>query len=97
MIYFGVLEGDGHIWGVWFPDIPGCVSAGRTAAGALEEAQSVLAEFDRLAREDGYSLQPPRSATALQDDPEVQEALAKGDRLVSFSLSALKAKPALLA
>jgi predicted RNase H-like HicB family nuclease len=82
--YFGILEGRGKSWGVWFPDIPGCVAAGYSAEEALENAASALRLFADLDRDEGTLPPPARSPDQLSLDPDVQEALAQGDRLVGF-------------
>jgi predicted RNase H-like HicB family nuclease len=85
-IYFGVLEGKGRNWGVWFPDIPGCVGAGETADGAIENARSALELFDELDRTEGLVSPAARGVDDLLKEPEVSEAVNNGDRLVPFEI-----------
>ncbi|MBP0009935.1 MULTISPECIES: type II toxin-antitoxin system HicB family antitoxin [unclassified Roseofilum] len=42
-----VLEVDPktHDWGVWCPELPGCVSAGETEAEALENIREAIALY----------------------------------------------------
>ena len=78
--YVGILEKDeGRLWGVWFPDLPGCVTAGETMDEAISNAPDVLALFAEVAAEHGEPLPPPRSIEALKCDAEVAAALAKGN------------------
>lgn len=32
MLYYGILDGSGEVWGVRIPDLPGCHGGGATAA-----------------------------------------------------------------
>lgn len=86
-IYFGILEGSGDNWGVWFPDRLGCVSAGSSADEAIENAASVLALFDELDREEGLDSPAARPLEELHRDPDVQESLGRGSRIVAFEAS----------
>lgn len=90
-IYFGVLEGSEQSWGVWFPDIPGCVGAGETPEEAIENARSALMLFDALDRKEGLASPHARSADDLLCDAEVKEAVQNGDRLVPFDTSSQQA------
>jgi len=42
MRYAVVLEKTKHNWGVWIPDLPGCVSTGRTMAEALTNVREAI-------------------------------------------------------
>ena len=79
--YIGILEKEPtSLWGIWFPDLPGCVSAAETSELVLEYAPEALELWLSDALESGA--QPPhaRSVDELRrDDPEVADALAKGD------------------
>jgi predicted RNase H-like HicB family nuclease len=60
---------------VWFPDLPGCFSAGDDVDAALRNAEEALALYaDALAKE-GHTLPSPRSISTLRDDPDVQPDL----------------------
>lgn len=61
--------------GVWFPDVPGCVSAGDTLDEAMTNAAEALA-LD-VARAHGQPIPFPRSLTELKRDPEVSEELTR--------------------
>jgi predicted RNase H-like HicB family nuclease len=63
-------------YGVSFPDLPGCISAGRT----LEEARLMAAEalafhLDGMA-EDGEPIPSPSPLDAIMADPEHRDAVA---------------------
>ena len=69
--YIAVVERGKRGFGVFFPDVPGCVSAGRTEqevfANAEEALSGHLAEMVRA----GESL--PRRSDDIPSDPEVDE------------------------
>ena len=65
--YVAIIEdaGPDHAVGVWFPDLPGCISGGDDIDGALRnapEAPELYAESFELPR--------PRTLTGLKADPE---------------------------
>jgi predicted RNase H-like HicB family nuclease len=77
--YIGILEKEpGTLWGLWFPDLPGCIAAGESADETLAQAGEALVQWAVLAREDGAILPAPRSIEALRSDPDVAGALAAG-------------------
>ena len=61
---------DGTSYGVSFPDVPGCVSAGDTFEEAVANAAEALAGHLALMKADGDPITPPRSYDALKRDPE---------------------------
>ena len=71
--YVAIVEDAGpeKAVGIWFPDLPGCFSAGDDIDEALRNAQDALALYaDSQARE-GRELPAPRTVSALKDDPGV--------------------------
>jgi predicted RNase H-like HicB family nuclease len=69
--YVAIVEDSGpeKAVGIWFPDLPGCFSAGDDIDEALQ-AMSLYAES--LSKE-GRTLPVPRSISALKTDPAVAE------------------------
>jgi predicted RNase H-like HicB family nuclease len=63
--------------GVWFPDLPGCVSAGDTLDEAMVNAAEALALWVDVAHAHGQPIPYPRSLTELKRDPEVSEELTR--------------------
>ena len=57
--------------GIWFPDLPGCFSAGDDVDDALRNAEEALSLYAETLAEDGRPMPAPRSLTALRDDPDV--------------------------
>jgi predicted RNase H-like HicB family nuclease len=71
-----VEEEEGKAVGVWFPDLPGCVSAGDTLDEAMQNAAEALELWAGAMIESGQQIPPPRSLTDLKGDPEIAQALA---------------------
>ena len=71
-----VEEEEGKAFGVWFPDLPGCISAGDTLDEAMANASEALQLWAEVAREHGRSIPPPRSLTDLKRDPEAADDMA---------------------
>jgi predicted RNase H-like HicB family nuclease len=69
--YIAIIEdaGPNHAVGVWFPDLPGCTSAGDDIDEALRNAPEAL-ELYADAIEEDKSLPRPRTLTELKADPE---------------------------
>jgi predicted RNase H-like HicB family nuclease len=79
--YPAVLErGDGGVFGVWFPDFPGCVAAGKSQEEAAAKAEEALARALELAAEIGSPLPAPTpyDAIAVPKEAEVVAFLSLG-------------------
>ena len=68
-----VHKDDGTSYGVSFPDVPGCISAGDTFEEAVANASEALAGHFAAMRADGETIPAPRSFDALKRDPEFAE------------------------
>lgn len=66
-----VHKDNGTSYGVSFPDVPGCVSAGDTMEEALANAAEALAGHLALMQADGDALPPARSPGAIKADPQL--------------------------
>ncbi len=62
-------------YGVEFPDLPGCVSAGRTLDEARAMAAEALAGHVAALEAEGDPVPPPSTMEALRDDAERGEAV----------------------
>jgi predicted RNase H-like HicB family nuclease len=71
-----VEEEEGKAFGVWFPDLPGCVSAGDTLEEAMLNAAESIELWAEAMIESGREIPPPRSLTDLKADSEVAPDLA---------------------
>ena len=65
-----VHKDEGTSYGVSFPDVPGCVSAGDTFEQAVANAAEALAGHLALMQADGDPIPTPRSYDALKRDPD---------------------------
>lgn len=68
-----IVERSDSGFGVFFPDLPGCVSAGTTVDEALESAEQALQCHLNGIIEDGDSLPAPTNLERLPRDPDVIE------------------------
>jgi len=69
--YVAIVEEEpGRAIGVWFPDLPGCVSAGDTLDEAMLNAQEALCLWAEAMLENGQTIPSPRSLTELKSDAE---------------------------
>ncbi len=66
---------EGKAAGVWFPDLPGCISAGDTLDEAMSNAAEALALWIDAAITNGRPIPAPR--TELKRDPETAEEMAR--------------------
>jgi predicted RNase H-like HicB family nuclease len=75
--YIAIVEdaGPDTAAGVWFPDLPGCFSAGDDADEALRNAGEALAAYAEALAQQGHTLPAPRSLSALRGDPAVAPEL----------------------
>ena len=73
--YVAIVEEElGKAVGIWFPDLPGCFSAGDTLDEALLNAREALQLY---AEARGPAAMPrARTLTQLKDDPEVAPDLS---------------------
>jgi predicted RNase H-like HicB family nuclease len=71
--YIAIIEdaGPDHAIGVWFPDLPGCTSAGDDIDEALRNAPEALELYVEGLLEDGQPLPRARTLSELKADPEV--------------------------
>ena len=71
--YVAIVEeaGPEKAIGVWFPDLPGCFSAGDDIEDALRNAREALALYAEAEAREGRILPKPRTISALKSDPGV--------------------------
>ncbi len=65
-----VHKDEGTSYGVSFPDVPGCISAGDTFEEAVANAAEALAGHLALMRADGDPIPAPRGFEELKHDRE---------------------------
>ena len=71
--YVAIVEDAGaeKAIGVWFPDLPGCFSAGDDVDDALRNAHEALALYAQAEAQEGRALPDPRPLSTLKADPAV--------------------------
>lgn len=75
IIYYpAIIEQAGKGYSVFFPDLPGCTSAGDTVQEAARNAEEALAGHLLVSAQHGDPLPPPSDLGAIPADPEVAEA-----------------------
>ena len=70
--YVAIVEDAGpeKAVGVWFPDLPGCFSAGDTVEEAMRNATEAIGLYAESLDKDGRPLPAPRTLAELRDDAE---------------------------
>jgi predicted RNase H-like HicB family nuclease len=93
--YVAIVEDAGpeKAVGIWFPDLPGCFSAGDDIDDALHNAQEALALYAESQAREGRELPAPRTVSALKNDPGVAADLRE-HTLALIALSAAAAHAA---
>ena len=81
-------------YGVFFPDLPGCVSAGDTVQAAAHHAEEALALHLEGMIEEGETIPDPSDLDRMPRDPEVKEvarllvrALIPSDRVLRVNVT----------
>jgi predicted RNase H-like HicB family nuclease len=73
--YIAIIEdaGPDHAVGVWFPDLPGCTSAGADIDEALHNAPEALQLYAESIEAGGKPMPRSRTLTELKADPDIAE------------------------
>jgi predicted RNase H-like HicB family nuclease len=83
MQYVAIAEKDpDSAFGIWFPDVEGCFSAGDTLADASANAAAALRQHLEALESAGRPLLPPRSVDDVLRDEDVREAMAANAMLM---------------
>jgi predicted RNase H-like HicB family nuclease len=71
--YVAIVEDAGadRAIGLWFPDLPGCFSAGDTVDEAMLNASEAVSLYAESLAKEGKPLPAPRSLAALRNDPDI--------------------------
>jgi len=81
--YPAIIERAGDGYSVFFPDLPGCTSAGATLQAAALGAEEALSGHLAVSAEHGDPIPAPSDLDAIERDPEVDEVgriLVRGER-----------------
>lgn len=83
VFYPAIIERGGEGFGVYFPDLPGCVSAGSTVQEAAIAAEEALSGHLATMAEFGDAIPEPSSIDAVEHEEgseEVARLLVRGER-----------------
>jgi predicted RNase H-like HicB family nuclease len=72
--YPAIIEAAAEGFGVFFPDLPGCTTAGATMQDAARNAEEALQAHIDLATEHHETVPRPSEIDAIVVDPDVREA-----------------------
>jgi predicted RNase H-like HicB family nuclease len=88
--YVAIVEDSGpdRAIGVWFPDLPGCFSAGDSLDEAVRNAGAAIVDYAEALEREGRTLPTPRTLSVLKNDPDFA-AEAQGNLVALISLPAL--------
>ena len=81
--YPAIVERAADGYSVFFPDLPGCTSAGATVQEAARNAEEALAGHLLVSEEHGDDVADPRELDAIERDADVDEVariLVRGHR-----------------
>lgn len=73
VIYPAIVERAGEGFSVFFPDLPGCTSAGRTVNEAVLNAEEALSGHLIVSAEYGDDISPPTPLDELLEDADEDE------------------------
>jgi len=73
--YVAIVEDEGpeKAVGIWFPDLPGCFSAGDDIDEAMQNAEQALSLYAEALAKEGRTLPAPRTVSELKSDPAVAD------------------------
>ncbi|MBF0202915.1 MAG: type II toxin-antitoxin system HicB family antitoxin [Desulfamplus sp.] len=75
--YIGIVHKDTDSdYSVFFPDFPGCITAGSTIDEAKKMAHEALSGHIEIMREEGYDIPEPSSPEKIMGDPDYMDAIA---------------------
>jgi predicted RNase H-like HicB family nuclease len=84
--YVAVLDGAGEVWGVRFPDLPGCYGGGASPEAAIEDGVSALREYAEHQIRSGYTLPQPRLTAEIISGDELDVSAGETAFLVPLFL-----------
>ncbi|QAY77943.1 type II toxin-antitoxin system HicB family antitoxin [Sphingosinicella sp. BN140058] len=74
VVYPAIVERSANGYSVFFPDLPGCTSAGASLGEAFANAEEALTGHLLVAAQHGDELADPSRLEDIEYDPEIQEA-----------------------
>jgi predicted RNase H-like HicB family nuclease len=70
--YIGILDGSDDVWGIRFPDVPGCVGAGATPEAAIFDATHALRDVFTHKQSSGAALPSASTLAAVLASGELE-------------------------
>ena len=92
--FTALIDGHTGAYGVYFPDLPGCVAMGATIEEAVVNAAEAMRDWVDVTVERGGAIPEPRTIEALLVDTEVHEDITAGALLRSVPLVRHSGRPA---
>jgi len=83
VFYPAIVERAGDGFSVYFPDLPGCTSAGASVNEALVNATEALEGYLEVSAEHGDAIAEPSELDTIVGDPEGQEvarSIVRGEK-----------------
>ena len=71
--YVAIVEQGRDGFGVFFPDLPGCTSAGDSVAEATRNAEEALAGWIEVTAEHGEPIPAPSAIERITVEPDIRE------------------------
>ena len=87
--YVGILDGSGEVWGLRFPDVPGCVGGGASPEEAIADATMALRDVMAYKRSRQFELPNASSVSEVLSSGEIGPA----KRLYSSLWFSTQARP----
>jgi predicted RNase H-like HicB family nuclease len=77
--YLGVVEKDAHsAWGIWFPDLPGCLPAADEFDDLPRIASELLRQHIEALKSNSRPVPVSRPVAEVMHDEDVRKALKAG-------------------
>lgn len=71
--YWAIIEWAKQGYSAFFPDLPGCTSAGSTIQEAADNAEEALADHLIVSAQHGDDIPDPSALESIERDPDVDE------------------------
>ena len=75
--YIGLIDGKSGAYGVYFPDLPGCVAMGATIDAAVANAAEAMRDWADATEQKGGAIPAPRAIESLCETPTPPKCSAK--------------------
>jgi predicted RNase H-like HicB family nuclease len=83
----GILDGGGRVFGVRFPDLPGCYGGGATPEAAIADAMSAAREWMAHRKSKNQAVPKPRTLAQILQSESIDST--QGEAAVSVQVARL--------